>query len=468
MKKRFSLRNHILITLIAFVLVLLGLIYLFQTVFLDDFYKANKIKQIKTFANEISENITSNDIDELIDKSMLSGEVCVRIVSNNYYLNRTGACALKNLDAYSINEIASDALRNNGEVLYDDYVYNVPDLGINSGVYIFGKYITINHNDILILVSSLTTPLNATIQTLNNQYILIVGIVIVLTIILAFILSRFILKPIKTIESEAKNLPIGKYDEKNVKTRVKELEELNTKLEVANEQILAADKTKKELLANVSHDLRTPLTMIVGYGEMIKDFPEESNEENINVIIDEAKRLSSIVDDLLDVSRIDNNQFELNKNDVSLYDLLNSVYEQYKNYCKSNKIKLKLNITKKEYKDVIVNVDENRIKQVLYNFINNSINHNSKSKQEIEIGVDNNDVYRVYVLDNGDGISELDLENIWDRYYKVDKDHKRSIIGSGIGLALAKQLLVKHELNYGVESKVNEYSKFYFDIKKKI
>lgn len=468
MKKRFSLRNHILITLIAFVLVLLGLIYLFQTVFLDDFYKANKIKQIKTFANEISENITSNDIDELIDKSMLSGEVCVRIVSNNVYLNRTGACALKNLDAYSINEIASDALRNNGEVLYDDYVYNVPDLGINSGVYIFGKYITINHNDILILVSSLTTPLNATIQTLNNQYILIVGIVIILTILLAFILSRFILKPIKTIESEAKNLPIGKYDEKNVKTRVKELEELNTKLEVANEQILAADKTKKELLANVSHDLRTPLTMIVGYGEMIKDFPEESNEENINVIIDEAKRLSSIVDDLLDVSRIDNNQFELNKSDVSLYDLLNSVYEQYKNYCKNNKIKLKLNITKKEYKNVIINVDENRIKQVLYNFINNSINHNSKNKQEIEIGVENNDVYRIYVLDNGDGISESDIENIWDRYYKVDKEHKRSTIGSGIGLALAKQLLVKHELNYGVESKVNEYSKFYFDIKKKI
>lgn len=466
MKKKYSLRSQILITLIIFVFLLLGLIYLFQTVFLDDFYKSNKINQIKTVANEIAKDISSNDIDSLMEKTMLSSEVCVRVVSNNSLLNRTGACALKNLDNYSINEIAGEVIKNNGEKLYDNYIYNVPDLGINSGIYIYGKYININRNDILILVSSLTTPLNATIQTLNNQYIVIALIIIVFTILLAFILSRIILKPIKRIENESKNLPVGKYDSNNVKTRVKELNGLNQTLESANEQIQVADKAKKELLANISHDLRTPLTMIVGYGEMIKDFPEENCEENIDVIIDEAKRLSILVDDLVDVSRIDNNQFVLNKTDISLYDLLYSVYEQYKNYCKANKIKFKLNITKKEYNNLIVNVDEQRLKQVLYNFIDNSINHNSKTKKVIELGIENNDVYRIYVSDNGDGIDEKDIPNIWDRYYKVDSTHKRSTIGSGIGLSLAKQLLDKHELNYGVESKLNEYSKFYFDIKK--
>lgn len=465
MKKKYSIFTHILITLIVFVTLLLGLIYIFQTFFLDDFYEYSKANQIKHIAQDISNSISNDDVDNYIDNAMLSAEVCIRVISNNQRLNKTGACALKNLDAQMINNIAGETINNDGEKLFDNYVCNVPELGINN-MYIYSKMINTNNTYTLILVSSIITPLSATMDTLHNQYYLIAIIVIVLTILLTFILSKFVLKPINEIEKESRNLSKGDYNSGNVKTLIKEVSDLNNTLSTANEQILSADRAKKELLANVSHDLRTPLTMISGYGEMIRDIKEENNEENINVIIDEAKRLSNIVDDLLDVSRIDNNQFVLNKNAISIYELLNSVYEQYKNYCKINKIKLKFNVIKKEYKDVLVNVDENRIKQVLYNFINNALNHNSKTKQVIEIGIEDLGFYRVYVLDNGDGIEEKDLSNIWERYYKVDKEHKRSMIGSGIGLSLAKQILIKHELNYGVDSKVNEYSKFYFDIKK--
>ena len=114
----------------------------------------------------------------------------------------------------------------------------------------------------------------------------------------------------------------------------------------------------------------------------------------------------------------------------------------------------------------MINVDVIRIKQVLYNFINNAINYNDKKKKEIEIGLENfNNDYRIYVLDNGQGIDEANINNVWDRYYKIDKTHKRANVGSGIGLAIAKKVLDAHNLNYGVESKIDEYTKFYFVVK---
>ena len=202
--------------------------------------------------------------------------------------------------------------------------------------------------------------------------------------------------------------------------------------------------------------------MIVGYGEMIRDLPEENNEENINVIIDEAKRLSTLVDDLIDISKMDSVAVELNKEVISLNELLKNVYHQYELYCRNQGIDLELQLSD----DINVELDEKRIKQVLYNFVNNALNYNNKEEKKIIIGCEKKDeLYRVFVYDNGEGIEDSDIRNIWDRYYKVDKEHRRHHIGSGIGLSLARELLVAHGLNYGVESEKGKYSKFYFDVK---
>lgn len=202
--------------------------------------------------------------------------------------------------------------------------------------------------------------------------------------------------------------------------------------------------------------------MIVGYGEMIRDLPEENTEENINVIIDEAKRLSTLVDDLIDISKMDAIRLELNKEKVSLNELLNDVYKQYEKYCQNQGIDLELKLDE----DIEVEIDVKRIKQVLYNFVNNALNYNNKEKQLIRISSEKKDgnTYRVTVYDNGEGIEEKDLSRIWDRYYKVDKEHKRHHIGSGIGLSLARELLEAHGLEYGVESKKGEYTSFFFDV----
>ena len=460
MKKKFSLRIELIIFLLIFVLSILGLIYFFQTTFLDSFYKDSKINVLENIASEVKLSIENDDLDDYMDQITISNEVCVRVVSNNSKYNNVGACSLKNLDFNTINDIAKQTSDNGGDKLFDLFRYHV-NSDSELDIYIYSKLFDINDETVMVLVSTMITPIGATISTIKSQYVIIVGIVVVMTIILALILSHFIIKPIKKINDESKNLAKGEYDKSKVNFKIKEFDELNNTLDKANEDISKADKAKKELLANVSHDLRTPLTMIVGYGEMIRDLPEENNESNINVIIDEAKRLSTLVDDLLDISRIENDNIKLNKKEVSLNDLLTNTYHQYEKYCEAQNVKFELKLSE----DKIVSIDEARIKQVLYNFINNALNYNDKDNQLIILGseiIDNKT--RVYVYDNGEGISDKDINNIWDRYYKVDKLHKRSHIGSGIGLALSKQLLEAHNIKYGVESKVGEYTKFYFDL----
>ena len=462
MKKKFSLRIELIATLLVFVAIILGVIYIFQTHFLEDFYRRNKIKMIESVADSVSYSITNDEYEEILDEMSMANEVCVRLVSNDSDYNVVGGCALRNLDFETINMIGNEVKMNGGSMVFDQFQYHILFDQRGANIYIYAKMIEYNDSNIMILVSSMITPLDATISTLKSQYVIIAIIVIVATIILALFISRFIVKPIKDINEESKNLSTGKYEGDNIKTHGLEFSELNESLVKANEDILKADKAKKELLGNVSHDLRTPLTMIVGYGEMIRDLPEENTEDNINVIIDEAKRLSTLVDDLIDISKLEASRIELHKEVISLNGLLESVYRQYEKYCESQGVSLKL----KTLKDMDVLLDEHRIKQVLYNFINNALNYADKKKQKIELGVMKLDEgYRVYVYDNGQGIDEKDLANIWERYYKVDKEHKRQHIGSGIGLSLSKELLEAHGLAYGVESKKDEYSRFYFDVK---
>jgi len=463
LKKKYSLRWQLLIILLAFVMALIGLIYFVQTNFLEDFYKAHKMNAIESVARSVAEMIGEDDITDSIEHISMSNEVCVRVVSNVEEYCYTGACTLRGIDYPTINKIAAETAETaDQEKMFDNFHYQRPREGRPEDVYIFAKMITYNNEKVMVLVSSGITPLDATISTIKSQYFLITGIIVAMTIVLAMILSRFIVKLIKDINAESKNLAKGAYDGSLIKTGSKEFAELNDTLMAANEDINKAETAKKELLGNVTHDLRTPLTMIVGYGEMIRDLPEENTEENINVIIDEAKRLSTLVDDLIDISKAERIETELHKERTSLNSLLNEVYHQYEKHCEVQGIDLKLDVKE----DVETDIDVHRIKQVLYNFVNNALNYNNKEYKEIIIGTEklNDKTYRVYVYDNGEGIEEKDINNIWDRYYKVDKEHKRHHIGSGIGLSVARSLLEAHGMNYGVESEKDNYTKFYFDV----
>ena len=445
--------------LVVFIGLMLALILFLQTTFLDGTYKNNKIAYLKDTAAQIDEGIQNDDILSVLEDISFSNEVCVRVITDAVGFTTyqdASSCALGKLSNKQLNKIAATTFDNGGEALFDSNSSNIKN------AYIYSKLSKVNDENVLIMLSTSIVPLQSTIDTMYDQFNIIIIVVVIATILLALCLSSLIVKPIKKIEMEATNLPSGKYDHKLVKTDAREIENLNNTLARANEEIIKADVARKELIGNVSHDLRTPLTMIVGYGEMIRDFPEENNAENINVIINEAKRLSTLVDDLLDLSKVESGKIEFHNKDIKISDLLGSVYDQFEPYCKANNIELVLSV---EDSDVVVNVDDNRLKQVLHNFMSNALNYNDAKDTKIIIGEEKVDgAYRIYVYDNGSGVKQEDKDKIWNRYYKVDKEHKRSHIGSGIGLSLCKDILDKMGYKYGVDSVYKEYSKFYFDI----
>lgn len=459
MKRKISIKTQVILSLVLFVILVLGLIFGFQSTFMDDIYKANKIKSLKTAGNEIAQNLENEDFDSLINSTSYDKDVCVSIITNdNTYLDfsRKNACVLSNLTNAQVNEIAIQTSNNGGNKLFDNFKLVGAD---RNDLYIYSVLTSYKNEPLMVLSSTIVTPIIAVTSTLSSMYLIIAVIVIAATIIFSFVLSKVFLKPLNKITKESKLLPYGKYDGNTIKTINLETDELNKTLIEANGEIQKADKAKKELIANVSHDLRTPLTMIIGYGEMIRDMPDESDSENAAIIVEEAKRLTSLVNDLLDVSK--DNELKIIKEDIELNEMLDNVFNQYEKYFES--LNVKFNLIKDD--DIHFIGDEKRIKQVLYNFINNAYSYNNKQDKEISLGVEKiENKYRVYVLDNGEGIKGEDLSKVWDRYFKVDTEHKRSELGSGIGLSLSKNILEAHNYNYGVNSRIGKYSKFYFDV----
>lgn len=460
MRRKTSLTKQIVQILVLFVVMTVMLVTTSQGLLIKRVYKNNKINSLKETATSVAVNINNRNLEEFIHSLTLEEDVCIMVVSGveSVTINsRRNACVLSSLTLAEVSDIAYLVRDSGGSRLFENYEFANSD---RSDIYIYGILTNSSFNsNILVLASSVVTPVTVVSKTFTSQILFVVTIIVLMSMLMGVIISQMVLKPINQLKSESKLLPFGQYKGDKFHTDIKELSEFNDVLTAANSEILKAEKAKKELIGNVSHDLKTPLTMIVGYGEMIRDLPGEDNGDNAQIIINEAQRLATLVNDLLDFSKVD--EIKLNKEEVSLNNLLKDVYNQYLNYFRANKVKFELKLVE----DKEICVDFKRIKQVLYNFLNNAYNYNESANKQITLGVEKvDDKYRVYVLDNGMGIREEDQEKIWDRYYKVDKEHKRSSIGSGIGLSLAKNILEKHDLKYGVDSKYGEYSKFWFEI----
>ena len=241
----------------------------------------------------------------------------------------------------------------------------------------------------------------------------------------------------------------------------REIDELSETLNYAARELSKNDDLQKELIANVSHDLRTPLTMIKGYGEVIRDIPGENTPENIQVIIDEAARLETLVNDMFDLSKIQAGARIPEHSEFCITEAISSTIERYEKIKAEEGFKIELFAEEK----VSVFADKGMILQVVYNLINNAINYSGDSRYVCITQAVSGDTVRISITDNGEGISEDDIPFIWDRYYKVDKVHKRATVGTGLGLSIVKEILEKHNATYGVISAQNKGSTFWFELK---
>ena len=219
-------------------------------------------------------------------------------------------------------------------------------------------------------------------------------------------------------------------------------------------------------MSNVSHDLKTPLTMIKAYAEMVRDISykdKNKREESLNIIIEEVDRLNLLVGDILELSSMQSNMTKLNKENFDLIELINTILNRYKIYTVTEDYIFKFNCNKDK---IIINADKKKMEQVIYNLINNAINYTG-SDNTVTIKVTESwKNIKVEIIDTGKGIKKEDINHIWDKYYKSEKKHKRNMIGTGIGLSIVKNIFVLHNYEYGVISKKDKGSTFYFYIKK--
>lgn len=357
-------------------------------------------------------------------------------------------------DADSVNKDRYDSLKNDGsgDVLHTDEK-------ISSEIYV-KVFTASNGGGYAVLINASLVPVNSIVNTLNTQFIWIVILMTVGALILALLLSGIIAKPVSDMNTSAKKLSKGEYDVVFPEKGCRETRELAATLNQTADELSKNDRLQKELIANISHDLRTPLTMICGYSEVMRDIPGENTPENMQVVIDEATRMSELVKDLLDISKIRSGARAPSLEYFDITETVNAVLQRYEKLIKRDGYQISFIYDK----NITVLADRTMILQVIYNLINNAVNYCGEDKRvKVTQTVADNRV-RITVSDNGAGISEEDIRYVWDRYYKVDKVHKIATVGTGLGLSIVKEILEKHNATYGVYSTLGVGSAFWFEL----
>lgn len=433
---------------------------------------------IDNLANTIENSLLKHradqeDIDDIFSL-IVNNDTCVAIYNENgqilYESDALGeACMLK--EDIVINDIDIN-IENNPVQLTDALKENkniqttiVSDI-TGYEMLIYAKEIRNNLANYYLVLNSPLEPVESVIDFILNQYLYIAIIVFVLASVLAVYFANRLSSPIVRMKKEANKLAGGNYDVsfQTAGNYFSETTDLAKTLDDAAGQLSKIDELRKDLIANISHDIKTPLTLIQAYAEMIQDISGDDpikRNEHLDVILKETEYLDKLVTDMQELSKMQVGYISLNKTNFDLKQAVTDVLDLLEVLFEESDIKLELNL-----KEVTIYADEMKLSQVIYNYISNAIKH-SKKGETIHINIiDSEDYVRLEVIDEGDGIAEEDLPYIWDRYYKIDKGFKRNLESTGLGLAIVKGILEAHHAKYGVESKLNEGSKFYFELSK--
>ncbi len=473
--------------MMLFLVLLLGLLWFFQVVLFGEIYKMVRISEIKKEAETICENIELDNykLTDMTDEISETRQVCTLVFDEFGNVlassDRLTDCIIHSMPGRSVYMLYEFAEQSGGEKMtrfkldgfrnlqyvLDDTPYPMPkgeDNSTESIIYTKIVRSEIRGRNVAVMLNATISPVASTVRALQNVLVIISGGMIILAALLSFFLAKRVSAPIVSLNRSAKELAEGNYDAAFKADGYLEISELAETLTLAASELSKTGKLQKELVANISHDLRTPLTMIKGYAEMMRDIPDENTGENLQIIIDESERLSSLVSDVLDISRIQSGVHEIRPTEFDLTETVSEVIGRFSKLAatKSRKIDFIYDC------HAVVSADRTQILQVVYNFIINALNH---SEEDTEVTVtqkiirsDTVNKVRIEVMDRGEGIPEADLKNIFDRYYKVDKHHRRSGAGSGLGLSIVKGILEMHGAGYGVESEVGKGSTFWFEL----
>lgn len=478
-----SLRVKIHLYVMAFLVALMVTLWLIQVVFFNGIYRQVKRHEVMQVA-VVMENVINGiyPVQHLVSV-VAENEVCVIVYDSEMNqvqsLDGPRSCVIHkmshNEQVEAIQRVLGDHTRQFLEYEQEeDMTYRLVTRSSSSEfrvfkekgapqIILYAKEIVDKNGDkYTILINAQDEPVEAIITTTRTVLSIVSLFSLVMAWFLILIMARSISDPIEQINEKAKVLAGGKYDIDFDAKGYKEINELSDTMTYTANELSNLERLRQEFIANVSHDLRTPLTMIGGYAEVMRDIPGENSAENAQVIIDEAKRLSNMVSDVLNLSKI---QSGAEKPDMQRYNFTESIKSIIQNVTELLKGD-GYNIVFDYSSEVEVVADRTLINQCFYNLLVNAISYSIDRKDVIVKQVTDGDKVRIEVTDFGKGISAEDMPYIWERYYKNKAGRVKNVKSTGLGLSIVKTFITVHGGEYGVNSTEGKGSTFWFSINK--
>lgn len=504
MIKKFSHSLRMKITLIILLLIsmLLLSIGVLNNFGLQWFYQNEKVDEIKEAYLRIDYEVMKIDsngqqiIDESTDKSVVNDSLKNIILeySNKYNITIALIDSLTNKAIYSsaregdelINRIQDGFIGNKIQnILYQNDNYAIilhKTLQSNSFIEGFGYC---SNNQTIVIMSTPVASLKESVS-ISNRFLIYMAIIgFIITVIITFVIAKMITNPILQLAEISNKMGKLDFTAKYTGDRSDEIQTLGQNmnfmsdrlqkaiddLQKANELLKedikrkeAIDEMRKDFIANVSHELKTPIALIQGYAEGLNEGlceDEESRKYYTEVILDESEKMNKMVKQLLTLSSLESGNSILHKENFNLTSLTSSVLSSISILIGEKNI----NILFDYDKDIYMFADEFKIEEVVTNYVSNAIHHvNDFGEIKINTFDDGNNIcFSVY--NTGNPIPQKDLNNVWEKFFKVDKAHSRAYGGSGIGLSIVKAIVEAHNGSVAVKN-ISDGVEFSFMIPK--
>lgn len=313
-----------------------------------------------------------------------------------------------------------------------------------------------------LVVSSSLGVIHSTIIVLVIYFVVVGFCVAALAVVISYTLSQRLTRGLNSISEKAVKLAEGDYSVDFHNADYAELGQLSDSLNYVRDEVKKSGDFQREIIANVTHDLKTPLTMIKAYASMIKEISGDNpkkRDEHLQVIIDEADRLTGLVNDILNVSKISSNIESSDEKVFNLTDFLYGIIEKFGYLQQSQGYTIMVDVDSNIY----IRAEQEKIGQVIYNLVSNAVNYTGADKTvyiSLKNSLDGAEA-KFSVRDTGRGLTEEEIPHIWDRYYRSEDSHVRSVKGTGLGLSIVKKILDAHGFLFGVESRDGEGATFW-------
>ncbi len=457
------MRAHIFLWFMVFAVAVFLLLWLCQILFLQNFYNRMKTGDIIRTAERMLEIYETGDYEDAFLDLALRNDMCIE-VRDRYERTVWGRdahvlgvnCMIHGLNNQSRRIIALVKESETG-VIYGKVTNNFTQTDILVYACVIGSA---DEPEGYLLLNTPLEPVGATVTILKRQLIMITAILILIGFVISFVVSKRLARPIVQVTEDAQQLAHGNYDIKFRGGGYYEADCLAETLTYASREINRVDMMQRDLVANASHDLRTPLTMLKAYAEMIRDLSGDNpvkRGEHLQVIIEETDRLTALVNDILDLSKLENGKQKLERTTVDMEQRLREIVDRYRGLSTVSGYQFTLETDG----EATVCCDAGKIEQVICNLMNNAMNYTGDDRQVFVTMTHMQEGIRIAVRDTGEGMDQETLSRIFDKYYRSE-NYKREVVGTGLGLSIVKAILRLHDYAFGVNSKVGEGSEFWF------